>query len=84
MDKYGIENVRGGTYSRLELTNEEKQFIQKELWGANDLCFLCSGEHFVKDCTNNKQVDELNKDETDEFEDEKMKWIEYYENNYLS
>ena len=55
MDKYGIDNVRGGTYSRLELTIEEKQLIQKELWGANDLCFLCGGEHFIKDCPNNKQ-----------------------------
>ena len=53
MDKYGIDNVRGGTYSRIELTTEEKKFIQKELWGANDLCFLCGGEHFVKDCPNN-------------------------------
>ena len=55
MDKYGIDNVRGGTYSRLELTVEEKQLIQKELWGANDLCFLCGGDHFIKDCLNNKQ-----------------------------
>lgn len=54
MDKYGIDNVRGGTYSRIELTTEEKNFIQKELWGANDLCFLCGGEHFVKDCPMNK------------------------------
>jgi hypothetical protein len=54
MDKYGIDNVRGGTYSRIELTTEEKNFIQKELWGANDLCFLCGGEHFVKDCPINK------------------------------
>ena len=54
MDKYGINNVRGGTYSRIELTTEEKNFIQKELWGANDLCFLCSGEHFIKDCPMNK------------------------------
>ena len=59
MDKYGIDNVRGGTYCRLELTNNEKEVIQKELWGANDLCFLCGGDHFVKDCPNNKQVEEL-------------------------
>ena len=55
MDKYGIDNVRGGTYSRLELTVEEQQLIQKELWGTNDLCFLCGGDHFIKDCPNNKQ-----------------------------
>lgn len=61
MDKYGIDNVRGGTYSRIELTTEEKTYLQKELWGANDLCFLCGGEHFVKDCLMNKIEDIGNK-----------------------
>tara|TARA_B100001564_G_scaffold341926_1_gene337112 strand:- start:1662 stop:2663 length:1002 start_codon:yes stop_codon:yes gene_type:complete len=75
MDKYGIDNVRGGTYCRLELTSNEKEVIQKELWGANDLCFLCGGDHFVKDCPNNKQVEEL----VEEQPDERLKWIEYYE-----
>ena len=75
MDKYGIENVRGGTYSRLELTNEEKQFIQKELWGANDLCFLCGGEHFVKDCPNNKLVEELEINEEYIIDDKLLKII---------
>tara|TARA_Y100000389_G_scaffold203301_1_gene251302 strand:+ start:889 stop:2340 length:1452 start_codon:yes stop_codon:yes gene_type:complete len=50
MDKYGMDNVRGGSYSRLELTEDEKKLIQKELWGANDLCFLCGEDHFVIDC----------------------------------
>ena len=59
MDKYGIDNVRGGSFSRLELTEEEKKSIQKELWGANDLCFLCGGDHFVKDCPNNEVVKEF-------------------------
>ena len=75
MDKYGIDNVRGGTYCRLELTSNEKNVIQKELWGANDLCFLCGGDHFVKDCPNNKEVEELEEEQ----QDEKLKWIEYYE-----
>jgi len=35
MDKYGINNVRGGCYNKL-LTEKEQQFIQKELWGANN------------------------------------------------
>jgi len=75
MDKYGIDNVRGGTYCRLELTSNEKEVIQKELWGANDLCFLCGGDHFVKDCPNNKQVEELDEEQSDE----RLKWIKYYE-----
>ena len=66
MDKYGIDNVRGGSYSRLELTEEEKKSIQKELWGTNDLCFLCGGEHFVKDCPDNIMI-ENEKEINDEF-----------------
>lgn len=82
MDKYGIDNVRGGTYCRLELTSNEKEVIQKELWGANDLCFLCGGDHFVKDCPNNKEVKELEEQSQEESreDDERLKWIEYYEN----
>jgi hypothetical protein len=66
MDKYGIDNVRGGTYCRLELTSNEKEVIQKELCGANDLCFLCGGDHFVKDCPNNKQLEELEEELNEE------------------
>ena len=31
MNQYGLDNVRGGSYNNLKLTNFEKEFIQKEL-----------------------------------------------------
>jgi len=92
MNKYGIDNVRGGTYSRIELTTEEKKYLQKELWGANDLCFLCGGEHFVKDCPNNTNKTEAVEEsaETDLYiiDEDKLKIIkdritktEFYSSN---
>ncbi len=50
MSKYGIDNVRGGSYVLDSLTAYEIKFIERELRGASDQCFKCGGEHFVNEC----------------------------------
>ena len=56
MDKYGIENVRGGIYVRLRLSNATIKTIQNEIIGSNDRCHNC-GEtgHYIKNCPKRKQ-----------------------------
>ena len=56
MNKYGIDNVRGGPWCKVILSDEEKLFIKKLLHGENDKCYQCgSTEHFAKDCKNIKK-----------------------------
>ena len=51
MSKYGIDNVRGGPWCKVILSDEEKQFIKKLLDGENDKCYQCgSTDHFARDC----------------------------------
>jgi len=51
MSKYGIENVRGGSYVEVELTEFHKDALNMEIWAAKDLCTQCGRRgHFVKDC----------------------------------
>jgi hypothetical protein len=51
MHKFGIDNVRGGTYVTEELDEVARYSLQKELWGANDCCTQCGRKgHFIKDC----------------------------------
>lgn len=52
MQKHGIENVRGGSYSQIWLSREQYTTLQREINGATDKCFRCGGNHFVKDCSN--------------------------------
>lgn len=51
MNKYGIDNVRGGSYIQEKMSNNAKNFIINELRMANNLCLCCgSSEHFAKTC----------------------------------
>jgi hypothetical protein len=51
MNIYGIENVRGGSYTQINLDEYTMAHIQKQLISANDLCFKCGqSDHFAKDC----------------------------------
>ncbi len=55
MAKYGIDNVRGGSYTLTDLSTAQKESIQKEIWGAEDKCTNCGKKgHFVNECYSKK------------------------------
>jgi hypothetical protein len=55
METEGIDNVRGGSFSQVSLSEEQVNLIKKMINSAKDNCFNCgSNHHFVKDCSKNK------------------------------
>ena len=51
MIKYGIQNVRGGSYVELELSEFHISALQMEIWNATDCCSQCGRDnHWVNDC----------------------------------
>ena len=67
MDKYGVDNVRGGSFVSVELKKSTIDHLTQMKNGTDNLCFRCGqSDHFAKDCNIKKQIIEKNIEENDE------------------
>tara|TARA_B100000035_G_C20789576_1_gene460577 strand:- start:198 stop:554 length:357 start_codon:yes stop_codon:yes gene_type:complete len=53
MKLYGIDNVRGGSFSKVNLEKCDIYLLNKMIATSDDLCFICgSNKHHHADCPN--------------------------------
>lgn len=60
MMKYGIQNVRGGSYATIELTKNQILFLKREFRGIRGKCYSCGGNHYISDCKKVKSKSNVN------------------------
>ena len=64
MKKYGIDNVRGGSFCQVILDSITIKIIKRMIDGASDKCFRCGKiGHFVNNCPNKNINNDIDSDE---------------------
>ena len=59
MKKYGIDNVRGGSYTQVVLDSATKAVLEREILGNTDKCYICAQSgHFANKCPNRSDEEE--------------------------
>lgn len=82
MNKYGIDNVRGGSYNTLELTELQKALLESEFRTIKNVCYRCGrASHFVKNCYAKTDINGklLNTNKTNNYNN-----LNYYNNELLN
>src|ERR1043165_4391174 len=76
MEKYGVENVRGGPYCQVDLPEIIKDVINRQL--SYDSCYKCGNRgHFADEC-DDQDSSSYSSDERDDYNDSFDEHDNYY------